>query len=351
MGINKENYEAYFLEYQEGNLSTEQVAELMVFLEMYPELKEELESFELVTVLPDANVKFENKGLLKKKDCLPTQNIHSNNYETWLVAEIEGDLSDSDKTELNEFLKKNPAVMLELNFFRKTILKPESVVFENKQILKKSGILLLYRTQFIYAVSVAASVLLFLGLYFINDFGPNERVAGGEWNVPMQARPFTKLDTENKTISTIPEQRKMEASQRIDFSISEKKWPIRENIARLGFIDKNSLHLHAMADVEFIYQRSDIAFILNESNFPMIFYTEKRSFAGRFLSSVATKLIPVGSSPSKSFLEYSVEGYNLLADREVEVEKQYNKEGKVVAYNVNGEIFNISRKAKSTPQN
>ncbi len=28
MGINKENYEAYFLDYQEGTLAPEQVAEL-----------------------------------------------------------------------------------------------------------------------------------------------------------------------------------------------------------------------------------------------------------------------------------------------------------------------------------
>ena len=47
MGINKENYEAYFLDYQEGTLAPGQVAELMVFLEMYPELKEELETFDL----------------------------------------------------------------------------------------------------------------------------------------------------------------------------------------------------------------------------------------------------------------------------------------------------------------
>jgi hypothetical protein len=351
MGINKENYEAYFLDYQEGTLSTEQVAELMVFLEMYPELKEDLESFELVNVLPDANVQFENKGFLKKKAHLPTQNINSNNYETWLVADMEGDLSDNDKSELNEFLKKNPAAMLELNFFRKTKLLPESLVFENKQTLKKSGILLLYRTQLIYAVSIAASVLLFFGFYFINDLGPHEKVAEVEWNVRMQPLQFTKLNTENKIINTIPEQKKIEESQAVNISNIELMGPEREHVVSLEFIDKNSVHLNDMAEVIFIYHRNEMAFALNESEFPTIFHTEKKSFAGRFLTSVATKLIPVRNSPNKSFLEYSVEGYNLLADREVEVEKQYNKEGKVVAYNVNGEIFNFSRKAKSTPQN
>jgi len=83
MGINKENYEAYFLDYQEGTLATEQVAELMVFLEVYPELKEELEVFELVSVEPDDTVKLGSKNFLKKTDYVSTKNINSNNYEEW----------------------------------------------------------------------------------------------------------------------------------------------------------------------------------------------------------------------------------------------------------------------------
>ena len=88
-----------------------------------------------------------------------------------------------------------------------------------------------------------------------------------------------------------------------------------------------------------------------ENDFPTIRDSGNKSFAGRFISSLVSKLVPPGNSSGKSFLEYSVDGYNLLADREVEVEKQYDNNGNVVAYNVNGEILNFSRKVKSSPQN
>ncbi len=45
--ITKNNYEAYLLDYVEENLSPELIAELMLFFENNPELKEDLEAFEI----------------------------------------------------------------------------------------------------------------------------------------------------------------------------------------------------------------------------------------------------------------------------------------------------------------
>ena len=64
--INKHNYEAFFLDYYEKNLSTEEVAELMLFLENHPNLKEEFEDYEEIILEPDTTVIFENKNSLKK---------------------------------------------------------------------------------------------------------------------------------------------------------------------------------------------------------------------------------------------------------------------------------------------
>ena len=61
MNINKNNYEAFFLDYHEGNLSPQQVADLLLFIEQHPELEEEFESFENFSIADNNTFNFENK--------------------------------------------------------------------------------------------------------------------------------------------------------------------------------------------------------------------------------------------------------------------------------------------------
>ena len=76
--INKNNYEAFFLDYYEGNLTTEQVAELLLFIEQHPEHKEEFESFENISLVPEKNsfsVKSSLKISLKYSLCMHNRNL------------------------------------------------------------------------------------------------------------------------------------------------------------------------------------------------------------------------------------------------------------------------------------
>ncbi len=81
MDINRNNYEAYFLDYRENNLTPGQVAELLVFLEQNPDLKEEFESFESFSLFLIKTSGSNDKENLKKRDLIPTGNIDSSNYE------------------------------------------------------------------------------------------------------------------------------------------------------------------------------------------------------------------------------------------------------------------------------
>jgi len=64
MQINRNNYEAYFLDYRENNLSPEQVAELMIFLEQNPDLKASFEAYENIELATDKSIKFHQSHLL-----------------------------------------------------------------------------------------------------------------------------------------------------------------------------------------------------------------------------------------------------------------------------------------------
>jgi hypothetical protein len=60
------NYKTYFTAWLEKDLNDEEVAELNVFLEKNPGLKQELEIVKQTKLFPDYSIKFENKGALKK---------------------------------------------------------------------------------------------------------------------------------------------------------------------------------------------------------------------------------------------------------------------------------------------
>lgn len=67
MSINKDNYEAWFLDFAEGTLSPAEIDELNDFLQSHPHLASELEEFQLIPLQPDTSVIYNNKKALKKE--------------------------------------------------------------------------------------------------------------------------------------------------------------------------------------------------------------------------------------------------------------------------------------------
>lgn len=130
MEITKKNYEAFFLDYHEGNLAPEQVAELLLFIEQHPELREEFESFENFSIDELPSVSFENKSILKKE-------ITAENRDEYFIRAIEQKLNATEQQLLDAFLNQHPQYISDLALFRKTKLQAgPSVVFEDKEVLK-----------------------------------------------------------------------------------------------------------------------------------------------------------------------------------------------------------------------
>ena len=65
MKINRDNYEAYFLDYHEGQLSPEMEKEVLAFVEINPDLMDVFNEFEAVTLVADQDIVFENKNQIK----------------------------------------------------------------------------------------------------------------------------------------------------------------------------------------------------------------------------------------------------------------------------------------------
>ncbi len=130
MNINKNNCEAFFLDYHEGNLSPQQVADLLLFVEQHPEIREEFESFENFPLDDVSSVEFKDKSSLKKQ-------ITLENKEEYFIRSIENALNTAETSLLNNFIKQHPHLFSELELFQKTKLYADnSIIFENKKKLK-----------------------------------------------------------------------------------------------------------------------------------------------------------------------------------------------------------------------
>ena len=164
--ITRNNYEAYFLDYVEENLSPELIAELMLFLENNPDLKEDLDEFEIHNLIP-------SKIILSEKDKFKkTENsVSLNNYEDLIIAEIEGENSTETSAALYLFLENNPKAQSDFNTYQKTKLAAPTIVFEHKKSIKKKEgkVIPMY---WWYSSAAAVIIILFL----IKGFNFNDNI-------------------------------------------------------------------------------------------------------------------------------------------------------------------------------
>lgn len=149
--INIFNYEAYYLDYLEGNLPEEDVATLLDFLEKHPELKleeEELPMFE------SENVTLNDLSFLKETD--DSDPITEENYAHFLIAKHEGILTEEKETELGAFVASTPNAEKEEKLFGAVYFKPDTqILFADKSSLKQKAPIVMWP----YYSSIAAAMI------------------------------------------------------------------------------------------------------------------------------------------------------------------------------------------------
>ena len=187
MKINRDNYEIFIVDYFDGNLNPEKVSELMNFLEKNPEIKEEFAGYEVVEFAPDKKIIFENKNKLKKEIITEVNKINEKNYENYFIAKLENDLSENETADFEKFLLSNPHLNSQFQLFLKTKLQAdETIVFENKTSLKKYVFPLSIKKILYYSVSIAASILILWGIFFLQNTNKTDIRLAERNNIPTQ---------------------------------------------------------------------------------------------------------------------------------------------------------------------
>lgn len=249
MKIDLTNYESWFLDYYEGTLSAEKVAELFLFLEQHINLKNEFERFELITLDEVNSVEiFENKIDLKKNNVPSFTTI-----DEWLIMELEGDLNLQQRIALLNFLSVHPQYSVARNLYQQTKMKADlSIQFDNKSVLLKRVIGQVPSARIWYAV--AASILLLIGAWFafsvfFNDH--NTQNANNSVPIPTIIEPSIKRNSnlansaDKKDLQPISSEKKSQLIPSNKNSSTEKKKniiPVENNLANASLKDNSEKH-------------------------------------------------------------------------------------------------------------
>jgi len=156
--LNKHNYEAFYLDFLDGNLNQEDAAQLFRFLNENPSLKIEEENFdEIINFNEQLDDSFKNE--LKQVD-FELDEINQYTINSFLIAQFEKQLSANKEKEIEVFLVEHPKFKAEQQQIKTTFLNPDlSIVYPDKKGLKKS------ETRYLWPlISSIAAILVILFL-------------------------------------------------------------------------------------------------------------------------------------------------------------------------------------------
>lgn len=206
--INIENYQAWLIDYAEGTLTPDEINQLKTFIHQNPHLKEDFDfAHEEIntTTIHQPNKQKLSVDFKQHLKITPTQNIDAENYQDYLIANLEGLLSRDEQAELEYFLLHNPIARKEAKIFNQTILQPDQkLIFENKAQLKKQTPVFYLSLKKAIRYSAAASILLFIALYILNNPEPKQnKITLAKGNSELTEENLPKKDEDQGQIKKL----------------------------------------------------------------------------------------------------------------------------------------------------
>lgn len=352
MKITRNNYEAYFIDYLEGNLDETLVDDFLEFLRENQDLKEELALFNPVAIEPEEITFSNKKSLYKSKFDAESE------FNRAAIAQMEGDISETEKEEFEKYLSAHPEKEKEVLLFAKTRLLPdESVLFPSKNKLYKptTG-----RKVLMWGMRIAAVLLLALAIYSVLDQSPENKFP--ELNV-------AELKSESNTNPAIISEPVAKQTE----NQNQEKTQIAESKAFVGKVElKSNQEKHIQKEPEIPLESNDLTVnrvfaevpeklsarntgliksvpqskladikTLTPPNQPD--YTEERLLAEAFAEKTGLDKL--------SLNKITKAGLNLVSSLSKEkFQYETNEDGKVVEYSYESRLLAFSIPVKSAPQ-
>lgn len=132
MNITINNYEAFLLDYFEGNLSVELAEELKLFVFNHPELEIDLSDFDLISSNENDNITFNDKQKLKRKEFV----INDDVIESLIISLVNGDLSQEETDKLVKVIQQDDNYTKMYRQYLAVVLEKENIQLSDKVLLK-----------------------------------------------------------------------------------------------------------------------------------------------------------------------------------------------------------------------
>ena len=351
MKINRNNYEAFLIDYLDGTLDAVMVAELLLFLEDNPDISEEFEGLEDVS-LESQNIPFEEKNYLKKTEIKTIAGIGENNFEDYFIAFYENDLSSKEVGNLENFLIANSQLQAEFDLHKKLLLhKDESTVYQHKEKLKRKAAIGIW---WISGTGVAAAIVLLFALFNLTK--PSEPILQQEQLVINRLSPkaITNISTHGSPFIMISRNKE---SVRKEIQAEELLAYETNSISKLNG-KEIAVNLNSKEDFSpLVPHNYDNDLVLAYSQSEDIPKEKKRGALGRILNRNAKLLAERFTKKDKSksddptfvkILDGSITAFNTVTGSEVEMVKEYDEDGRLTGYQVEGETLSVNRNIPNT---
>ncbi|WP_430816974.1 hypothetical protein [Carboxylicivirga sp. RSCT41] len=350
MKINKSNYEAYLLDYLEGSISAQDREALLLFFELHPELKSELDTDISLGLNSQEQLAFGFKEQLLKHDA----DIYELPVSEYLyIKKQEDGLSKAEETELLVAEPDEQQRKKESAEYGKTILKADHTLFFADKSKLRRFILLPAFKQYTVRRSIAAVavIALFTSIWFFTE------------TTTDHSQQLARTTTEQTTQQTTEQQETVIAQSKIlEKSLPDEKQPSKDSLLKLAK-DPMELKTPPVADQNTM-QKEKIEYLAGMGNSDafdehkinayehglnvMMPQYMNNNLLRQELASIYRQIEVEDYTPSLSLalVESGVKVMNFLSKDPVKMQKYYNDNGEVVAYKVKGENLEVNRKIK-----
>ncbi len=335
--IGRHNYEAYFLDYIEGTLSEAERMEMQKFLIANPDLKEELDTFEMVELSSEAS----SPIYFGKEDLKREANTALLESDYLMIAEVEGVNTKEEKQRLSEIIKEDQSKLSDLAIYHKTKLKDSNaIVFQEKEALKRKSVIYLNFKKVI-SYSSAAAAIIFGFIYFNqieNRYTPINNSNSIAWNIEETVSEPSSLFAVSQEVETSIESKIIEESEKAESS--EKR-----QIEKIEPLQSSKFAALASGDYELKPKNQDL--IVNN---PIDLETKERVFAEENkkvdyipIDQYAKNQIQDKLLKGKSLSENLNEGLAALSDDKVSFDIKTSDANRIQKFALNIGKFSFSR--------
>jgi hypothetical protein len=165
MKININNYEEIIVDFLDGKLDNDTVAELFLFLDQNPKIKAEFNLlYENQHVVEAEPISFDYSSLIKK------EKLNVADYAEKLIALLENDLNQEETKKLKAEINAYPELAAEFELFKKTKLVAETnIVFANKAGLTKKKVFEIIPLFTRFSAIAAVFIAIIITVYLLNN--------------------------------------------------------------------------------------------------------------------------------------------------------------------------------------